>query len=646
MKENPLPIIAPDICVDDPITDDEIAAKKAQDVLGKLNEAIKASDADKLEQCFFPQQAYWRDQIALTWHLRTFFNRHVIAARLLETEALRGVAGEGFQMEGHAHFIPALQAIAFPFSFRTGSPGARCSGRIMLLPSEADSSESTGLKHVTWKIWVLCTWIEQLDLHPEDEALLRGPCRRQLDSAETIETDVLIIGGGNTAISTAARLKALNIESVIVERNPRAGDNWALRYDCLCFHIPTSSCELPYMRYDAELQFPHMLTRDELAAHVRRYVETFNLNIITAAKVTHTQYNTKTKRWTVMIQTPDHHTTVISKHLVQATGFGSQKPYMPPMQSPDLYKGVSIHSAGYKNAKELVDKGAKSVLVVGSANTAFDIMEDCHAAGLQTTMAVRSPTYLLPIEYMTRPETLGAYDLLGVEAADRMFQTGPTVVDGALLQSTIGRMAGAEPNRYEKLASTGFPVLESASPGAVLSSNLYERAGGHYVDVGGTAPLADGKVGVKVGDPVGFHEEGLSFQDGSSVEADAVVWCTGYADKNARNTAAEILGGGGGGGGDIALKNGKLEDKSGEKQNDDILGPCEIASRIDATWGLDAEGEIRGLAKRQLGAENYWAIGGPSNTSRWYSKLLAIQIKADMEGVLPPAYRETAGWTR
>lgn len=58
---------------------------------------------------------------------------------------------------------------------------------------------------------------------------------------------MFLVFDNSRAISTAARLKALNIESVMVERNPRAGDNWALRYDCLCFHVPTSCCELPYL---------------------------------------------------------------------------------------------------------------------------------------------------------------------------------------------------------------------------------------------------------------------------------------------------------------------------------------------------------------------------------------------------------------
>ncbi|KAK8106988.1 monooxygenase [Apiospora kogelbergensis] len=628
MEDNPLPVIAPNIFASDPISD-EIAMAKARDVLERLNGAMLVTkDANDLEQCFFSEQAYWRDQIALTWHLRTFSNRRVIATSLLEMSSLR-VADDGFKIDGHAHFIPALQMIGFAFSFNTKAPEAKCSGRAMLLPSEeVDPERDTN--HIVWKIWTLSTWIEQLDLQQEDEILLRAPGRK-LDAVEHIETEVVIIGGGNAGVTIAARLKALDVESVIVERNPRAGDNWARRYDCLCFHIPTSCCELPYT-------IPHLLTRGELAQHVLQYAENFNLNMIISAKILHTQYDTKAKRWTVKVQTPSCETMVVCKHLVQATGFGSQKPYMPPMQNVDLYKGVSIHSNGYKTAKELVEKGVKSVLVVGSANTAFDIMEDCHAAGLRTTMAVRSPTYLLPMEYMSQPETLGIYDQLGAEAADRLFQTGPTVVDSALLQSTLRRMARSEPDRYAGLAAAGFPALDSAHPDAVLNSNLLERAGGHYVDVGGTALLASGEVGVKKGEPTGFYEHGLTFRDGSSVGADAVVWCTGFADKDYRTTAAEVLGGSGatlGHHDKLALDDG----------DGDILGPHEIAARLDATWGLDDEGEIRGLAKRQRRAENYWAIGGPAPISRWYSKLLAIQIKAELEGVLPAAYLGSPGST-
>ena len=65
----------------------------------------------------------------------------------------------------------------------------------MLLPSEEEDAERL-TKHIVWKIWTLSTWIEQLDVQPENEGLLRAP-GKQLDAVETIATDVLIIGGGN-----------------------------------------------------------------------------------------------------------------------------------------------------------------------------------------------------------------------------------------------------------------------------------------------------------------------------------------------------------------------------------------------------------------------------------------------------------------
>lgn len=111
--------------------------------------------------------------------------------------------------------------------------------------------------------------------------------------------------------------------------------------------------------HDKELQTPHLLSRAELAEQVRRYVAAFNLNVITSAKIQSTLYDQAAKRWTIKFQTPAGERTAFSKHLVQATGIGSQKLYLPPMADSHLYKGISIHSAGYKNATQLREQGVK-----------------------------------------------------------------------------------------------------------------------------------------------------------------------------------------------------------------------------------------------------------------------------------------------
>lgn len=120
-------------------------------------------------------------------------------------------------------------------------------------------------------------------------------------------------------------------------------------------------------------------------------------------------------------------------------------------------------------------------------------------------------------------------------------------------------------------------------------------------------------MGIRAGvSPVAFTPGGLQHSDGSTLDADAVVWCTGYRDTDVRNVVADILGKGG----------------------------AEIRDRMDATWDADAEGEMRGVWKRHAEVENFYVMGGGTGYQRWYSKVVSLQIKAALEGILPEAYRK------
>ncbi|KAJ5962067.1 hypothetical protein N7501_007008 [Penicillium viridicatum] len=214
-------------------------------------------------------------------------------------------------------------------------------------------------------------------------------------------------------------------------------------------------------------------------------------------------------------------------------------------------------------------------------------------------MNVRSPTYIIPVEHLDRPASLGAYDA-GIERTDNISMTLPTFIDAQLARELLAHLASQEPDRYKALAATGFPVLDSTNRECAFMQNLVERAGGHYVDVGGTKLLEEGKAGIKANvEPVAYTATGLLFSDGSHVDVDAVIWCTGFSDKDVCETATEILGGSASQASRSSQndKNG-VDGMNGEANGKQKLGPCEIAARIDATWGVDSEGEIRGLWKR------------------------------------------------
>lgn len=104
--------------------------------------------------------------------------------------------------------------------------------------------------------------------------------------------------------------------------------------------------------------------------------------------------------------------------------------------------------------------------------------------------------------------------------------------------------------------------------------------------MGSTALIADKKVGIVSGaHPVAYTGEGVKLSDGTELSADALIWCTGFSDKNLHGSiSSHVLG---------ATSNAQA-----------------IADQLDATWALDQEGEIRGLYKRQSKVENYWLFGG------------------------------------
>lgn len=204
-------------------------------------------------------------------------------------------------------------------------------------------------------------------------------------------------------------------------------------------------------------------------------------------------------------------------------------------------------------------------------------------------MVARSSTYLLPLEHICA--SLAPYEH-SIEAADIKFMTLPNCVDALLGRGFFSHLASqqSEGQRYTALAATGFPLTDSKHPDSLLHHHLYERGGGHLIDTGATRLIAEGKVSIKANvEPVAYTSTGLRFSDGSVVDSDAVVWCTGFSDKNVRETTTGIL-------------------------------KTKQPLPVDTTWGVDEEAEIRGMWKRHSRVQNFWVMGGGTQHHRYYSR--------------------------
>ena len=149
------------------------------------------------------------------------------------------------------------------------------------------------------------------------------------------------------------------------------------------------------------------------------------------------------------------------------------------------------------------------------------------------------------------------------------------------------------------LLAAGFAV-DNGPDCSGLQMKYLHRGGGYYIDVGASQLIADGKIKVKQGKEISaVKAHSIAFEDGSELEADEIIFATGY--RNMRETARKIFGN-------------------------------ELADQVRDVWGFDEEGEVRTMWRRS-GHPGFWFFGGNLALCRYYSRLLALQIKALEEGI-------------
>jgi hypothetical protein len=76
------------------------------------------------------------------------------------------------------------------------------------------------------------------------------------------------------------------------------------------------------------------------------------------------------------------------------------------------------------------------------------------------------------------------------DLADELTNSLPTAIVSLLQKGFLHHKATLEPERFDALSRAGFKVERYGT----LAHHLYERSGGHYVDVGASAKISKGLV--------------------------------------------------------------------------------------------------------------------------------------------------------
>src|SRR5882757_5875508 len=580
---------------------DDIAIA-ADNWLAQFESALAQPGGGLLKTLFHPD-SHWRDVLALSWDIQTVSGADAIL-RELNGHAGRA-APTGFAVDpGRAPprnvtraGTPAIEAM---FRFETAQ--GRCNGIVRLVPDAVDGG--------TLKAWTLLTTLEEIKGHEEQLGTarprgqsysrdFRGPNWLDLrkSAAEYADRDpvVLVVGGGQAGLSIAARCKQLNLDTLIVDREARVGDNWRNRYHALTLHNQVQVNHLPYMPFPPN--WPTYIPKDKLANWFEAYVDAMELNYWTSTEFAGGAYDEHESRWSVTLRRTDGTTrTLHPKHVVLATGV-SGIPNWPDIPSLKNFAGSVLHSSQYDDGENWKGKRA---IVIGTGNSGHDIAQDLYSSGADVTLVQRSPTLIVSIEpsaqlvYTPYNEgTLDDNDLIATSMPLKLARKSHAM--------TTEKSRELDRELLEGLERAGFK-LDFGEDNTGWQFKYLTRGGGYYFNVGASDLIAKGEIALKqFADIDRFVAEGARMKRGETAAADLVVLATGY--KRQEELVRKLFG-------------------------DDVT------DRVGTIWGFGEEQELRNMYTR-TGQPGLWFIAGGLAQCRIGSKHLALQIKAIEEGLLP-----------
>jgi putative flavoprotein involved in K+ transport len=556
----------------------------------------------------FGDDGYWRDLVSFTWNLKTAEGPQQIQAMLEATmpnakPSNFAIQGEGSQANGVTEGW---------FTFETTSGRGR--GHLRLIGGKA---------------WTLLTTLQELKGFEEKKRENRpkgvehGAFKDRKSWLEARQEEertlgfakqpyVVVVGGGQAGIILGARLKKLGVPAIIVEKNAKPGDSWRNRYKSLCLHDPVWYDQLPYLPFPDD--WPVFSPKDKIGDWLESYTKLMELNYWPSTECKSARWDDTNQEWHVTVQHKGESVTLRPKHLVFATGM-SAVPNKPSYPGINSFKGTQVHSSQYKSGEEWRGKRA---VVVGSNNSAHDICADLWEHGADVTMVQRSTTHVARSDSLMDLALGGLYSEAAVKAgidtatADLIFASLPYKALPPLQVPVYQQMKERDAEFYARLEKAGFQ-LDFGDDDSGLFMKYLRRGSGYYIDVGASELVANGSIKLKNGTIERVTESGLAMQDGSQLQADLIVWATGYGSMN--GWVAQLI----------------------DQATADKVGKC---------WGLGSgtskdpgpwEGELRNMWKPTQ-VPNLWMQGGNLHQNRHYSLCLALQLKARMEGLATPVY--------
>jgi len=292
-------------------------------------------------------------------------------------------------------------------------------------------------------------------------------------SGVRLKTDIVVIGAGQAGLSSAYHLKRRGLPRnrgfVVLDQAPNAGGAWQFRWPSLTLSTVNRIHDLPGMPFaDAvDTSVTEVQAAIAVPKYYAAYEKAFELPVYRPVKVVVVcDRDGRLNVETDRIQ-------VSARGIINGTGTW-ETPYIPEYPGAERFEGRQLHTRDYRGADEFA---GKHVIIVGGGISAIQLLDEISRVTTTTWVTRRPP------EFRTGP-----FD----EAAGRAAV--------AMVEDRVRR--GLPPSSV--VSVTGLPVTPAIE--AMRARGVLERR-----------PM--------------FSEitnDGVRWADGASIQADVILWCTGF----------------------------------------------------------------------------------------------------------------------
>ncbi|MFE0519099.1 flavin-containing monooxygenase [Streptomyces sp. NPDC058954] len=317
---------------------------------------------------------------------------------------------------------------------------------------------------------------------------------------------VCVIGAGSSGITACQVLAERGIDYDCFELGSEVGGNWRYMNDngqssaYRSLHINTSRQIMEYASFPMSEEYPVYPSHAHIARYFDEFVDNFRLRPSIRFRTEVVEVVPSAGRWAVTSRnrdTDDRATDVYDAVLVANGHHWKPRWPHPGIAGASDFEGTQIHSHDYRTPEPYADR---NVLVVGIGNSACDIAVETSRVSRRTFLAMRRGAHILPKFLFGTPTDHLTHSWLS---------RAPLAVQDRGLQFLLRLSRG-------RLTDYGLPTpahrVLAAHP--TISDDLLSR-------------LGHGDITVK---PAPTHADAshVSFEDGTSEEIDAIVYCTGY----------------------------------------------------------------------------------------------------------------------